>query len=84
MSEAEYAHLISKCREAKATGIGMLSTGEKLAAAIVLNKPDWIQNLNYTLAEAFDRVGPYWWPYLKRAQQELDGDEWDEPPLHNA
>lgn len=41
-------------------GYGVLSTGEKLAVALVLNRPDWLAEMDYTLAEAIDRVGGEW------------------------
>jgi hypothetical protein len=77
MSDTEYAHLLRKCREAKMMNdYHVLSTGERLAAAIVLNKPHWLQEQGYTLAEAFDRIGPTWWPLLLRAQRDIsDGVE---------
>ena len=50
-------HILSCARFAKKNkGPGPLSTGEALAAAIVLDKPDWLRKRGYTLAEAFDRA----------------------------
>ena len=37
---AEYRHMLAKCRDAQNGGWGVLSTGEKLAAALVLNRAD--------------------------------------------
>ena len=74
-NDGEYKHLLTKCRDVRhADGPGALSTGEALAAAIVLNKPEWIAEMRYTLAEAFDRIGPEWWPLLLRAQREIDAE----------
>jgi hypothetical protein len=36
------------------------STGEKLAVAVVLDRADWIVEMDYTLAEAIDRIGLAW------------------------
>ena len=59
MSESEYEHLLTKCRDAKhADHYGVISTGERVAAAVVLNRADWLKEMDYTLAEAFDRIGP--------------------------
>ena len=55
---SELDHIIRKARDAKRGGWGVQSTGEKLASALVLNRPDWIAAMDYTLAEAIDRVGP--------------------------
>ena len=57
---AEFEHILSKAREAEAGGLGALSTGEALAAALVLNRPDWLLAMNYTMAEAIERIGPDW------------------------
>lgn len=50
-------HIIRVSRYAKKNrGTGVLSTGEGLAAAIVLNKPAWLKASGYTIAEAINRV----------------------------
>ncbi|WP_115513021.1 MULTISPECIES: hypothetical protein [Xanthomonas] len=50
-------HIVSVARFAKRLrGTGPLSTGESLAAAIVLNKPSWLKAKGYTLAEAINRA----------------------------
>lgn len=38
----------------------VMSTGERLAVALVLDRHDWLQRMNYTMAEAIGRVGPSW------------------------
>jgi hypothetical protein len=61
-------HLVSKVREAMAHGgPGPLSTGEALAAALVLNRADWLQTMEYTIAEALDRIDPDWIPMIPKA-----------------
>ncbi|WP_337052520.1 hypothetical protein [Pseudoxanthomonas sp. USHLN014] len=53
----ELDHILSCARRAKRLrGTGPMSTGESLAAAIVLNKPAWLKDMRYTLAEAINRV----------------------------
>jgi hypothetical protein len=54
------AHILGKTRDAAAGGITVLSTGEALAAALVLNRADWIADRGYTIAEALERIGPEW------------------------
>jgi hypothetical protein len=70
------AHVLAKCRDAAAGGWGVLSTGEQLMAALVLNRPDWLIAMNYTIAEAIDRVGPEWVRLIpavaKQCQQDRD------------
>ncbi|MGN6129384.1 MAG: hypothetical protein ACTHOK_03495 [Nocardioidaceae bacterium] len=60
MNDAELSHLLQKCRDAAAGGWSVQSTGEKLAAALVLNRPDWLASMDYTIPEAIERVGPAW------------------------
>jgi hypothetical protein len=67
---AQLRHIVRKCLDVKdADGPGALSTGEALAAAIVLNRPEWLARMNYTLAEAFDRIDVEWWPLLRQAER---------------
>ncbi|MVA52665.1 hypothetical protein GOZ84_17915 [Agrobacterium vitis] len=65
-------HIITKARDAKNGGFGLLSTGEKFAAALVLNRPDWLSEMNYTLAEAIERVGSKWLPLIPDAARALE------------
>lgn len=53
----DYNHLIEKVRHAANGGIGVLSSGEAVAAALVLNRHDWLTSMGYTIAEALERVG---------------------------
>lgn len=63
--------IIDKARSAAAGEYGVLSTGEKLAAALVLNRPDWLESEGYTIAEALDRLGPSWVAQLPAAAKQL-------------
>ncbi|WP_370059660.1 hypothetical protein [Sinorhizobium fredii] len=45
VTDRELKHIITKARDAKHGGFGVLSTGEKLAAALVLNRPDWLAEM---------------------------------------
>lgn len=60
MNQVELAHMLRKCREARDGDWHVLSTGERIAAALVLNRPGWLAEMKYTLAEAIDRLGPEW------------------------
>ena len=53
-------HLVSKTLEAAAGHTGALSTGEALAAALVLNRSDWLARMGYTIHEALYRIGAEW------------------------
>lgn len=64
--------ILDKSRVARDGHFGVLSTGEKLAAALVLNKPEWLAKMNYTLAEAIERVGPEWMSRVPEAGRVLE------------
>ncbi|MCF3643339.1 hypothetical protein LXM94_25635 [Rhizobium sp. TRM95111] len=72
MSDHELDHIVSKSRDAKRGGFGVLSTGEKLAAALVLNRADWLADMNYTMAEAIERVGMDWLARIPEAARMLE------------
>jgi hypothetical protein len=72
MSDAEFRHFLGKALDAQRGGEEawrVQSTGEKLAVALALNRPDWIARMEYTLAEAIDRVGAEWIALLPRVAQ---------------
>lgn len=64
-----FDNLMQKVRDAAAGGINAMSTGEALAAALVLNRADWLKAMDYTIAEALDRIDPDTIPLLRRAQR---------------
>ncbi len=76
---SELDHIIRKSRDARSGGFGVLSTGEKLAVALVLNRPDWLASMDYTLAEAIDRVGAQWLALIPQAARVLN-DETEQAP----
>lgn len=63
--------IIDKARDANAGAYDVLSTGEKLAAAIVLNRADWLQESGYTITEALERLGAEWVSKLPIAAKHL-------------
>lgn len=55
--------LLSKALEAAEFGEAawrVQSTGERLAVALVLNRGDWLSEMDYTVAQALDRIGADW------------------------
>jgi hypothetical protein len=82
IGSVELAHILAKTREAARHGPGGLSKGEALTAALVLNRPDWLIAMNYTIAEAIDRIGPEWVRLIPAAanqfQQESDAAAYEE------
>ncbi|MBN9047731.1 MAG: hypothetical protein J0H18_19010 [Rhizobiales bacterium] len=71
MTDFTLQQIIDKSRAAKRGGFGVLSTGEKLAAALVLNRADWLASMDYTMAEAIDRVGMDWLTRIPEAARQL-------------
>lgn len=71
MTDYELQHIIEKSRDAKNGGFGVLSTSEKLAAALVLNRADWLKQMGYSMAEAINRVGPTWLARIPAAARQL-------------
>jgi hypothetical protein len=80
MSDYQYRHLINKSRDAKHGGRdswGVMSTGEKVAVALVLNRADWLAEVGYTLAEAIDRSGTAWVALIPKVARDLADEDGD-------
>jgi hypothetical protein len=78
MSDNEYDHLIRKAREAKRGGRdvwNVMSTGEKVAVALVLNRHEWLDEFGYTIPEAIDRSGVYWVSLIPMVARELADED---------
>lgn len=71
MTDHVLAQILDKSRAARDGHFGVLSTGEKLTAALVLNKPEWLAKMDYTMAEAVERVGPAWMSRVPEAARVL-------------
>lgn len=67
--------ILSKIRDAKNRNLGMLSTGEALIAALVLNRNDWLSDMGYTVAQALERIGPSWAARIPEISQEYRRQE---------
>jgi hypothetical protein len=53
--------LLNKCLATQNEGYAIfnkLSTEDKLTVAFALNRPGWVENLGYSLAEAVQILGP--------------------------
>lgn len=75
MTDHVLQQIVIKSRDAKRGGFGVLSTGEKLAAALVLNRADWLADMNYTMAEAIERVGADWLARIPEAARVLEYED---------
>jgi hypothetical protein len=78
MSDNEYQKLLGKSRDAKRGGRdawSVMSTGEKVAVALVLNRPEWLTEYGYTIAEAIDRTGPAWVSLIPKVARDLADED---------
>jgi hypothetical protein len=73
MNDIEIAatHIRTKVRmvEADEASFGVLSSGEKIAVAFVLDRYDLLQRVWGTMAEAAHRLGPTWTEAALRVQR---------------
>ncbi len=73
-----YEHLLRKSREAKRGGHdawGVQSTGEKVAVALVLNRADWLTQIDYSIPEAIERSGAEWVAVIPQVARHLAEEE---------
>jgi hypothetical protein len=78
MSDNQYHHLITKARDAKRGGHeawSVMSTGEKVAVALVLNRPEWLAEYGFTIPEAIDRSGPAWVALIPKVARDLADED---------
>jgi hypothetical protein len=79
MDDNEYRRLLGKARDAKQGGRdawNVMSTGEKVAVALVLNRPEWLTEFGYTIPEAIERSGAAWIAVVPKVARDLaDEDE---------
>lgn len=55
---------------------GVLSTGESIAVALVLERRDWLAEDGYSMLEAVDRLGVEWTHAAVRVQRNRIPDSW--------
>lgn len=73
-----YEHLLRKARDAKRgrhNAWAVQSTGEKVAVALVLNRADWLAEMQYTIAEAIERSGQEWVAVIPQVARQLGEEE---------
>jgi hypothetical protein len=71
-----YREIFQKATDAKLGGHDawrVQSTGEKITVALILNRADWLAEMDYTIAEAIDRAG-HWISYVPAVAKELSSD----------
>jgi len=67
--------ILNKVQQAAAGELTGLSTEEALIAALVLNRPDWLDQMRYTVAQALDRIGPLWATAIPSIAQSLSDSQ---------
>ena len=73
-----YEHLLRKSRDAKRGGHDtwtVQSTGERVAVALVLNRADWLSEIDYTIPEAIERSGAEWVSIIPQIARQLAEEE---------
>ncbi|WP_372364204.1 hypothetical protein ACCQ07_22065 (plasmid) [Xanthomonas sp. NCPPB 3583] len=75
-------HILAKSRAAAAGDLGVLSTGEQIAASLALNRPDWLVDMGYSLAEAIDRLSADWLAQIPEAARQLVDEATAEKEAH--
>jgi hypothetical protein len=66
----EIEKIIEVANTLQATGRTDASTGERIAAAFVLNRPDFLPENYRDLVEAWDRLDPEWQDYVRRIKRQ--------------
>ena len=66
----EIEKIIEVANTLNATGTTGASTGERIAAAFVLNRADLLPELYADLVEAWDRLDPEWQDYVRLIKRE--------------
>lgn len=61
-------------QQAALSGIGTMSLGEALIAALALNRSDWLRERGYSIVEALDRIGPQWTARLQEVARQFHGE----------
>jgi hypothetical protein len=61
----EIVKIIEVANSLKTTGGTASSTGEWIAAAFVLNRPDYLPSYYDDMVEAWDRLGDEWQGYVR-------------------
>lgn len=66
----EIEKIIEVANTLNATGRSGASTGERIAAAFVLNRPDYLPNSYADMVEAWDRLGEEWQQHVRRIKRD--------------
>jgi hypothetical protein len=76
--DARYEHLLRKSQDARRGGHdawAVQSTGERVAVALVLDRADWLAELDYSIAEAIERSGSEWVAIIPQVARQIAEEE---------
>ncbi len=62
--------IIEVAQQLNKTGRTGASTGERIAAALVLNRPDYLPSMYSDVVEAWDRLDDEWQDYVRLIKRE--------------
>jgi len=62
--------IIDVSNQLQLTGSTPASTGERIAAAFVLNKPKYLPDMYADMVEAWDRLDDEWQDYVRRVKRD--------------
>ncbi|MCP3668377.1 MAG: hypothetical protein GY696_38810 [Gammaproteobacteria bacterium] len=62
--------IIEVAQQLKETGTTGASTGERIAAALVLNRPDYLPSMYSDVVDAWDRLDDEWQHYVRLIKSE--------------
>lgn len=77
MSDPVFRHFFNKALAAKTGGHAVWrrqTIDEKLAVALVLNRADWLSEMNFSIVEAIEQVGPLWLSLMPRVVRSLESE----------
>jgi hypothetical protein len=69
--ERRIARMVDAAEKDEAA-IGVFSTGEQIAVALVLDRQDLLPHGGYTMLEAVERIGPEWLRAALQVQRARD------------
>ena len=80
--DLEFRHFLGKALDAHRGGVEAwrcMSTGERVAVALALNRADWLASMDYTIVEAIQRAGVGWVSLLPAVCRAIESEGFKRP-----
>lgn len=71
MPLADLTTILRAAQHAQDGHFAKLSIRQKLVAAVLLNRPEWVATMGFTLVDAIEQIGPQWLALLPTAARTL-------------